>query len=76
MITDKQIQRINELYRKEKEGTLTTEERREQAELRSDYLESVRENMRANLDRIDIKNPDGSIESAKERREKHIKLTQ
>lgn len=74
MITDEQIKRINELYHKDKEGGgLTAEERREQAELRSAYLQSIRENMRANLERIDIKNPDGTIVSVKERREKKRK---
>ena len=52
-MTEKDIQRINELYKKSKtpEG-LTTEERREQAALRSAFLESVRNK---------IQQPDGTI---------------
>lgn len=68
MITDKDIQRINELYRKSKAEGLTPEEKEEQAKLRGEYIASVRKNLRANLEQIDIKNPDGSIESVKKRR--------
>lgn len=68
MITDKDIQRINELYRKSKAEGLTPEEKEEQAKLRGEYIASVRKNLRANLEQIDIKNPDGSIESVKNRR--------
>ncbi|HAP22294.1 MAG TPA: DUF896 family protein, partial [Lachnospiraceae bacterium] len=45
-MTEKDIQRINELYKKSKTPeALTTEERREQAALRSAFLESVRNNL-------------------------------
>ena len=57
-MTEKDIQRINELYKKSKtpEG-LTTEERREQAALRSAFLESVRNNLKGQLDTIKIQQP-------------------
>ena len=50
-ITKEQIARINELARKSKtpEG-LTEEERREQADLRRRYLDSIKENLTAQLD--------------------------
>lgn len=50
-ITPDQIGRINELARKSKtpEG-LTEEERREQADLRRRYLDSIKENLTAQLD--------------------------
>lgn len=61
-VTKEDIARINELYHKSQtpEG-LTAEEREEQAELRSAYIEAVRRNLRGQLDRIDIKETDGSI---------------
>ena len=51
MITEKDIERINELYKKSKtpEG-LTAEERREQAELRSAYLNSIRANLKNRME--------------------------
>ena len=76
MVTDKDIARINELYHKDKEGGgLTPEEKKEQSELRGKYIASIRESMRANLERIDIEQEDGSIVSVKERRKK-TKITQ
>ena len=57
----KQIERINELYHKSQAGGLTTEEKEEQAKLRKDYIETIRRNMRANLNSISIQEKDGSI---------------
>lgn len=51
MVTEKEIARINELAKKQKEGTLTAEEKEEQQALRQKYLRSIRENMRSSLDR-------------------------
>lgn len=68
MITDKDIARINELYHKSKNEGLTPEEKDEQAKLRGEYIAAVRKNLRANLDNMSIKNPDGSIEQVKDRR--------
>lgn len=55
------IERINELARKSKTIGLTEEEKEEQAVLRKAYIASFRRNLRAQLDNIDIKEPDGSI---------------
>ncbi|MCR5743616.1 MAG: DUF896 domain-containing protein [Lachnospiraceae bacterium] len=66
-MTDEQIARINELARKSKTVGLTDEERVEQANLRSEYLNTIRANMKAQLDSIKIKNPDGSITDVKKR---------
>ena len=46
------INRINELAKKQREGTLTEEEKLEQAALRKEYVEAVKKNMRAQLDGI------------------------
>ena len=64
MITDADIKRINELYHKSK--SLTPDEKQEQVKLREAYIESVRANMRSQLNNIDVKRPDGSIVSLKE----------
>ncbi|MCM1158927.1 MAG: DUF896 domain-containing protein [Bacteroidales bacterium] len=55
------IARINELYHKSKDIGLTEEEKEEQKNLRQEYLAAIRSNMRATLDQVSIKNPDGSI---------------
>lgn len=56
-----QIKRINELARKAKAEGLTKQETREQAELRSAYIEAIRANLRGQLNNIDIREKDGSI---------------
>ena len=40
---------------------LTEEEKLEQAELRKEYIESIRASLRANLNNISIQEADGSI---------------
>jgi uncharacterized protein YnzC (UPF0291/DUF896 family) len=50
----KKIQRINELAKKQKAGTLTASEKEEQAALRKEYVASVRANLKAQLDNIEI----------------------
>ncbi len=57
----RQIDRINELYHKSQSVGLTEEEKAEQAKLRQEYISSIRQNMRANLNNISIKEQDGSI---------------
>lgn len=59
-ITEEQIKRINELYKKAKEEGLTEEEKAEQQLLRNEYIASFRANLRGTLDRIEVVNPDGS----------------
>jgi len=59
-ITDEQIKRINELYKKAKTEGLTEEEKAEQQLLRNEYIASFRANLRGTLDRIEVVNPDGS----------------
>lgn len=61
MTLDEKIKRINELYHKSKAEGLTPGEKEEQAALRKDYINSIRANMRATLNNIDIVNPDGSV---------------
>lgn len=61
------IARINELSRKSKAEGLNTAEKKEQADLRREYIESVRQNLRGQLNNIDIQNPDGSVENLGEK---------
>jgi len=50
------IERINELSRKERSGTpLTETEKAEQAALRREYIDSVKRNLRNQLEGIEIK---------------------
>jgi uncharacterized protein YnzC (UPF0291/DUF896 family) len=58
---DKKIARINELSRKSKAEGLTDEERKEQELLRKEYIEAFRNNLRGQLNNIDIQEADGSI---------------
>lgn len=55
------IDRINALAHKQKSVGLTEEEKTEQAALRKEYIESIRESLRANLNNISIQEDDGSI---------------
>lgn len=62
MNMDERIRRINELYHKSQAEGLTEEEKKEQATLRREYVDSVRANLKVQLDGISIERPDGSIE--------------
>ncbi|MDO5422830.1 MAG: DUF896 domain-containing protein [Eubacteriales bacterium] len=58
---EEKIKRINELARKSKAEGLTEAEKKEQAELRREFIESFRSNLKSQLDNIDIQEKDGSI---------------
>lgn len=66
-MTEEKIKRINELYHKAKAEGLTDTEKMEQSILRQEYIASVRNNFRSQLNAIDIVNPDGSIENLGEK---------
>lgn len=55
------IARINELFHKQKSVGLTAEEKEEQAILRRKYIDSIKANVRANMENVRIQNEDGSI---------------
>lgn len=61
MNMNQKIARINELYHKSQKEGLTEEEKAEQKQLREDYISSVRGNLKAQLNNINIQNEDGSI---------------
>ena len=58
---EKKLKRINELYHKSRAEGLTDEEKKEQQLLRQEYIASVRENLRGQLNNISIQEKDGSI---------------
>ena len=60
-MNEQKIARINELYRKSTAEGLTDTEKMEQKILRQEYLDSVRRNLRSQLNQIDIEEKDGSI---------------
>ena len=61
MMDNEKIDRINTLAHKAKSVGLTEEEKKEQAELRKEYLAAVRQNLKAQLNNIDVKEKDGSV---------------
>ena len=65
MTIDETIKRINELYHKSQAEGLTEEEKEEQKELRQKYIESVRGNLRGQLENMTIQRPDGTAEKVK-----------
>ncbi len=64
------IDRINELYRKKKAGTISEEELKEQAVLRAEYIDSVRANLRGTLEHTSLQRPDGTVEKL-QKKKKH-----
>ncbi|BCJ95344.1 hypothetical protein acsn021_29130 [Anaerocolumna cellulosilytica] len=67
---ESRLARINELYKKSKEIGLTEAEKTEQAELRSEYIQAIRKNLRGTLNQISLLNPDGSVTELS-KKEKH-----
>lgn len=55
------IDRINALAHKAKSVWLTEEEKKERELLRKEYIASVRMNLRAQLDNVDVQQEDGTI---------------
>lgn len=62
MITEQQIDRINELARKKKTVGLTPEEQEEQQALYKEYIGAFRANLKAQLDMIEIVDSETDIE--------------
>lgn len=58
---DEKIKRINELYHKSQAEGLSVEEKDEQARLRKEYINSVKANLRSQLNNINIQNEDGTV---------------
>lgn len=67
VMKESSIARINELYHKSKEMGLTEEEKEEQQKLRKEFVQSVRANLRGQLNSISLVDADGSIENLSDR---------
>ena len=72
MLTKEKIDRINALARKSKSEPLTAEEKKEQAELRAEYLKNFRERFKGQLESIQFADED-CVEKGKEKFRKKIK---
>lgn len=55
MNIDDVIKRINELYKKSKEEGLNESEKDEQQKLRRRYIDSIKDNFRAQLETVELK---------------------
>lgn len=62
-MNQKKIDRINELYHKSKAEKLSEEEKKEQELLRKEFVANVRNNLKSQLNSIDMVNQDGSVEN-------------
>ncbi len=71
MITKEEIARINELAHKKKTEGLTEAERLEQAHLREKFLDNFRANFRAQLDNIELVDPDDPRLEEQRRKRRH-----
>ena len=60
-MNQEKIDRINTLYHKSKSVGLTEKEAAEQAALRREYIEAIRNSLRGNLNNISIEEKDGTI---------------
>lgn len=60
MLSKEKIARINELSKKSKTLGLTPEEAKEQAELRSEYLQTFRKSMTDTIEHLKIVDPEGN----------------
>ena len=74
-MNEEKIARINELSRKSKAEGLTEAEKQEQAILRQEFIASFRNNLKAQLDNIDVVDSDGNIENLGEKYAEKKKLS-
>ena len=60
-MNENRIDRINELYNKSKNEGLTKEELEEQKKLRGEYIAAIRGNLKGQLNRVSLLNPDRTV---------------
>ncbi len=72
-MNQERIDRINTLYHKSQSVGLTEEEKEEQKRLRREYIASIRESLRGNLNQISIQEADGTITNLGEKYGKNEK---
>nr|WP_211329322.1 DUF896 domain-containing protein [Ammoniphilus oxalaticus] len=61
MVTPEKIERINVLARKAKTIGLNDQEKEEQAALRQEYIQAMRNSLRANLNSLKIVDEEGNV---------------
>lgn len=59
MLTAEKLNRLNELAKKKKLGTLTDDELKEQQALREEYLVTFRESMKNTIENVRVIDPNG-----------------
>lgn len=59
MISDKKLQRINELAKRSKEKGLTKKEKEEQQTLRQEYLDGFRKSFKNQIEHVTVLDPEG-----------------
>lgn len=64
-MNETKIGRINELYKKQKSVGLNEEEKKEQALLRREYIDSVKNNFKSTMNNVKIQDENGNIKSLK-----------
>ena len=70
MNMEEKIKRINELYHKSQAEGLTDAEKKEQKNLRQEYILAIRGSIRSQLNNIDIVEKDGSVTPLKDLKKK------
>lgn len=60
MLEQEKLDRINELSKKKKEGTLTKEEEVERKQLHEEYLEAFRGGWRKTIEGLKVLDPEGN----------------
>ncbi|RUL55118.1 DUF896 domain-containing protein [Lysinibacillus antri] len=60
MLSKEKIERINELSKKAKEGTLTEADAKERTLLRKEYLESFRNSFRNTIENVQVYDSNGN----------------
>lgn len=78
MLTAEKLNRLNELAKKKKLGTLTDDELKEQQVLREEYLVTFRESMKKTIENVRVIDPNGDdvtpekLKKIQEERQKDI----
>lgn len=78
MLTAEKLNRLNELAKKKKLGTLTDDELKEQQVLREEYLVTFRESMKNTIENVRVIDPNGDdvtpekLKKIQEERQKDI----
>ncbi len=60
MLSDKKLKRINFLAKKAKSSNLTDEEKKEQKQLRQEYLKNIRSSFKNQLEHVTVIDPEGN----------------